>query len=110
MSFAHSLGYLASGLVLLTFGMRTMLPMRIAAIASNLAFIAYGLALGLTPIWVLHGILLPLNAYRLLELQRAGRRRSGWRRRRPGRARPIFVARQAYPLPRNRPERRAVVR
>ena len=73
MEIAETLGYLASGLVLVTFGMRSMLPMRTVAIASNLAFIAYGLSLGLTPIWVLHGILLPLNAYRLLELHKSVR-------------------------------------
>ena len=67
MTLAETLGCLASALVLLTFGMRTMVAMRIVAIGSNLAFIAYGLSLALTPIWVLHGILLPLNIYRLLE-------------------------------------------
>ena len=71
MTSSQALGFLASGLVLLTFGMRTMGPMRVAAIASNLAFIAYGLSLDLTPVWLLHGILLPLNAYRLLEWQQA---------------------------------------
>ena len=111
MSLAHALGYLASGLVLLTFGMRTMLPMRVAAIASNLAFIAYGLSLGLTPIWVLHGILLPLNAWRLLELQRSARHQRGCRRRRrrPSHSRPAF-ARPAYPPPRSRAEQRAAAR
>jgi CRP/FNR family cyclic AMP-dependent transcriptional regulator len=74
MTFAEALGYLASGLVLVTFGMRTMAPMRIVAIGSNLAFIGYGLSLELAPIWVLHSTLLPLNAYRLLELQRRMRR------------------------------------
>ncbi len=70
MALPEALGFLASGLVLLTFGMRTMRPMRLLAICSNLAFITYGLSLGLTPVWALHGILLPLNLYRLLELQR----------------------------------------
>jgi hypothetical protein len=71
----ETLGYLACGLVLLTFGMRTMLAMRIAAIGSNLAFITYGLSLDLVPIWALHIALLPLNAFRLLELQRGAKRR-----------------------------------
>jgi CRP/FNR family cyclic AMP-dependent transcriptional regulator len=70
MTLAEALGYLASGLVLLTFGMKTMVAMRMVAIGSNLAFIAYGLSLELTPIWALHSILLPLNTYRLFELQR----------------------------------------
>jgi hypothetical protein len=88
MTWPQFLGFLASGLVLLTFAMRTMAPMRVAAIASNLAFIAYGLSLGLTPVWLLHGILLPLNAWRLLEQRprrrrRRGERRTGTRRRAP---------------------------
>ena len=74
MTLSQALGFLAAGLVLLTFGMRTMVPMRIAAIASNLAFIAYGVSLELTPVWLLHGILLPLNAYRLLEAWQPRRR------------------------------------
>ena len=82
MTLPEALGCLASGLVLLTFGMRTMLPMRVAAIGSNLAFIAYGLSLDLSPIWVLHGILLPLNTYRLVELLHCARRPSGRGRRR----------------------------
>ncbi len=74
MALPEVLGFLASGLVLLTFGMRTMLPMRLLAICSNLAFISYGLSLGLTPVWALHGILLPLNLYRLRELRQRARR------------------------------------
>jgi hypothetical protein len=63
-------GYVASGLVLAAFYMKDMVPLRIAALASNLAFIAYGLALGLTPIWLLHALLVPLNGWRLVEAAR----------------------------------------
>lgn len=67
-------GYLASGFVLAAFSMKDMIPLRLAAIASNLAFMAYGLALDLPPIWLLHSLLVPLNSYRLME---AARLRSG---------------------------------
>jgi hypothetical protein len=67
-------GYVASGLVLAAFYMKDMIPLRIAALASNLAFMVYGFALGLTPIWLLHALLVPLNGWRLAE---AARRR--WR-------------------------------
>jgi hypothetical protein len=72
-------GYVASGLVLAAFYMKDMVPLRIAALASNLAFIAYGLALGLTPIWLLHALLVPLNGWRLMEAARtrAKQRRGG---------------------------------
>lgn len=63
------IGYLASALVVLTFYMREMLPLRLAALASNCAFLAYGIALGLGPVVVLHSLLLPLNVWRLIEMQ-----------------------------------------
>ncbi len=63
-------GYVASGLVLATFTMRTMIPLRILGIASNVAFILYGYLDGLVPVVTLHAILLPLNIYRLAEMRR----------------------------------------
>jgi hypothetical protein len=74
MDVAEGLGYLASGLVVGTFCMKTMQPLRIVAIGSNFAFIAYGLAEGLMPILILHTILLPLNVLRLVQMQRLLRR------------------------------------
>jgi hypothetical protein len=61
-------GFFASGLVLATFLMRDMRALRVVAIASNVAFIAYALVNALIPILCLHAILLPLNCIRLLEL------------------------------------------
>jgi CRP-like cAMP-binding protein len=63
-------GYAASLLVFVAFYMKGMMPLRLVAIASNAAFIAYALAYGLMPILMLHGALLPLNVARLLELRR----------------------------------------
>ena len=96
MTLAEAVGCLASGLVLLTFGMRTMAPMRLVAIASNLAFIAYGLLLEAPPIWVLHSVLLPLNVWRLLELQTATSRRERLRRRATRRTAARRPARQPH--------------
>jgi CRP/FNR family transcriptional regulator, cyclic AMP receptor protein len=70
-------GWLASLLVFSAFFMKTMLPLRLTAIASNVAFIVYAL-LGLDygifgrlyPILVLHSCLLPLNVVRLRQLTR----------------------------------------
>ena len=71
---AHSeIGFLASALVLATFSMKDMVNLRIVAICSNVAFIAYALVLNLTPILVLHVILLPLNGWRLAQALQAGR-------------------------------------
>jgi len=63
-------GYFASFLVFTTFYMKRMIPLRLTAIASNVAFISYAWFNHLTPILILHGALLPLNIFRLIELRR----------------------------------------
>ncbi len=65
-------GYIASVLVFATFYMRTMLPLRIVAVASNLAFITYAAIDGLAPILILHSALLPLNLLRLMQIRELG--------------------------------------
>ncbi len=62
------IGYLASALVLCTFLTRTMMPLRMVALGSNVAFITYGALLHLYPVLVLHIVLLPVNAWRLREM------------------------------------------
>jgi CRP/FNR family transcriptional regulator, cyclic AMP receptor protein len=52
------LGYLASSLVFVAFYMKTMVPLRCVAIASNIAFLSYGIWLGLWPIAILHALML----------------------------------------------------
>lgn len=65
-----AVGYAASVLTLATFAQRTMLPMRILAIAANVCFIGYG-AMGLfIPVLALHLVLLPVNLARLHTLIR----------------------------------------
>ena len=79
-----ALGYVAAFLVFLTFCMRTMLSLRLIAVASNAAFIVYGLAGGLTPILVLHGALLPVNLFQLAQMRRKVRIASEAARTAPG--------------------------
>lgn len=55
------LGYAASGMILATFAQRTMLPMRIMALGSNICFIGYGAMGPFLPVLTLHLILLPIN-------------------------------------------------
>ena len=62
-------GYLASALVFLAFYMKTMIPLRVVAILSNVAFMTYGLGDHLYPVFILHAILLPLNCLRLLQMR-----------------------------------------
>jgi hypothetical protein len=66
----HLVGYAASLLVFSTFYMKTMIPLRCVAIASNVAFLAYGYVAGLYPVFLLHTVLLPLNAFRLRQMYR----------------------------------------
>ena len=68
--------WVASLLVFSTFFMKTMIPLRVVGIASNIAFMSYalvGLAYGvfgrLYPILVLHACLLPLNVFRLRQVR-----------------------------------------
>lgn len=69
-------GWLSAVLVFSSFFMKTIVPLRMVAICSNIAFITYAL-LGLKygvfgrvyPILVLHASLLPLNIVRLRQLK-----------------------------------------
>src|SRR5512136_2402821 len=47
-----------------------MIPLRILALGSNLLFMAYGYVDHLYPVLMLHAILLPVNALRLVQFQR----------------------------------------
>jgi CRP/FNR family cyclic AMP-dependent transcriptional regulator len=67
-------GYLASALVLATFCMKTMMPLRAAAICSNAAFIVYAFCGHLYPVLILHVVLLPLNILRSMQMLRLIRR------------------------------------
>jgi hypothetical protein len=58
-------GYLASGLVVMAFCMKDIIPLRVVALISNIAFLIYRIALGRAPVWLLHAILLPINGWRL---------------------------------------------
>ena len=64
-------GYVASSLVLFTFCMRSMRSLRVIALASNVAFIFFAAVSDIAPVLVLHTILLPVNATRLVQIQLA---------------------------------------
>jgi hypothetical protein len=68
------LGYLASALVLCTFSVKSMRLLRWLGIASNVSFISYAVIAGMPPILILHSLLLPMNIYRLIEIERSQRR------------------------------------
>ena len=70
----EGIGYLASLLVFCTFYMKTMIPLRCVAVASNVVFMTYGLAARAYPVFVLHAVLLPLNLVRLRQMRTLIRR------------------------------------
>jgi CRP/FNR family cyclic AMP-dependent transcriptional regulator len=69
MRWVEAAGYTASLLVFCTFYMKTMIPLRTVAIASNVAFMTYGFAGRLYPVLILHAVLLPLNLIRLQQMR-----------------------------------------
>jgi CBS domain-containing protein len=50
--------------------MSTMIPLRILALVSNVLFVAYGFIDHVYPVFLLHAILIPVNALRLVQFQR----------------------------------------
>lgn len=67
-------GWVAAGFVLSSFSLRTMVPLRLVAVASNVMFIAYAVLASAMPILVLHCLLFPLNVWRLLEMRNLRRK------------------------------------
>lgn len=70
MSHPDVLGWLAASLMVATFSCREARAMRPLAVATNLAFIGYGVAASLTPVLTLHLLLLPINLWRWAEVLR----------------------------------------
>jgi CRP/FNR family cyclic AMP-dependent transcriptional regulator len=64
----EAFGYLGALLTLGTYSMKRMIPLRVFGIFANCVFIAYGLLAPVYPQLLLHGVLLPLNAYRMWEM------------------------------------------
>ena len=60
--------WVASLLTFTTFYMKTMLPLRVVGILSNIAFLAFALIEQIVPVILLHGTLLPLNIFRLHQI------------------------------------------
>jgi CRP/FNR family transcriptional regulator, cyclic AMP receptor protein len=74
MKFIEIIGFIGAGLMVTTLTMRTMVPLRAIAIASSVFQIIFAVLAGITPMLVQHGILLPINAYRLYEQMRLVRK------------------------------------
>jgi len=69
MPWTDIVGYLAAFAVLGSFCMSTIVSLRILAIVSNVLFGIYGLLAHLYPVFLLHSILLPINLFKLAQIQ-----------------------------------------
>lgn len=68
MAWVDLLGYFGASLTLCVYSMKRMIPLRIVGICANCVFITYGFLAAVYPQMVLHGLLLPINIYRLREM------------------------------------------
>jgi len=62
------LGFIAGALYIASHYMKTMVPLRVCEIGSNILFVAYGFLYPSYPTLVLYGILIVLNSLRLYEM------------------------------------------
>ena len=70
MAWLEVIGYFGALFTFLAYSMRNMRMLRIMGLCANLNFLGYGLLTGVWPMALLHGVLLPLNAARLFEIER----------------------------------------
>jgi CRP/FNR family cyclic AMP-dependent transcriptional regulator len=66
----EAIGWIAAGATLVTYAMRTMLPLRAFALGSNFFFLIYGALEGIYPTMVMNALLLPINLYRIYDIRR----------------------------------------
>jgi len=64
------IGYGGTALTVASYAMRTIIPLRIAAILASLLFIIYGFIIGSWPVIITEAMLVPLNVIRLVQVIR----------------------------------------
>lgn len=62
------LGHLGALVIIATYSMKTMIPLRVAGIAGSCIFITYGYLSSTWPVLMLHLVVLPLNSVRLYQM------------------------------------------
>ena len=70
MSWIELIGFCGSILAVWTYWMREMIPLRIVAVLGCICFLTYGILIRSYPLIAMEATLLPINAYRLLQLLR----------------------------------------
>jgi CRP-like cAMP-binding protein len=74
MDLANLLGLIGAVFYVLSMTLRTMIPLRIAAIISNILFMGYGLLAKALPTFFMYAVLLPINCFRLYQIQQLVKR------------------------------------
>jgi CRP/FNR family cyclic AMP-dependent transcriptional regulator len=69
-NWVQAIGYVGSVLMFLTFFMKTMIPLRMTAIAANCVMIVFTSIAHVYPILILQSCLLPLNIVRFIQMKR----------------------------------------
>jgi CRP/FNR family transcriptional regulator, cyclic AMP receptor protein len=69
-NWVQAIGYLGSVIMFMTFFMKTMIPLRLAAISANVVMIVFTSLIANYPILILHISLLPLNTMRFFQMKR----------------------------------------
>ena len=69
MDLANLMGVIGGFFYIASLYLKTMVPLRIAAIASNIFFMAYGLMAKALPTFIMYAVLLPINCIRLYQMQ-----------------------------------------
>lgn len=70
---AYALGFLAAGLMLASYLMKSMLPLRLVALAACVLFVVYALLAQAWPSLALYAALIPINVKKVLEIRRLTR-------------------------------------
>ena len=68
MTAGEAAGWLTAALTLLTFSMRSLMALRVVAVAANVSFIAYGAMVSLAPVVVLNLLLVPCSLIWICQL------------------------------------------
>ena len=65
---ADLIGYFGGGLTLWGMYRKTIIPLRLGALGGNIGFVLFGFLVDSYPTLVLHALLLPLNAFKTLQM------------------------------------------
>lgn len=68
LGWVNAVGYLAAAFSVATYSMKTIIPLRIAAICASILLLIYGYLAPSYPQIILNAVLLPLNAFRLRQM------------------------------------------